>query len=361
MAVEGADPDQLRAAATQFNKGASALETSAKALHSLIGTTTQWTGPDADRFRSQWSSMSARTITAAVNALRQAADALRRNANEQETASKVNPGDQVAVKVYGSAAAPVGTAGLYRAIHSTDNSHDGIRIQEVVGSDGESRFIVYLNGTAASDDMTVATNVPAAAGRIDQDPDIVKRIDEALAAAGYKPGPDGPEMMLVGYSQGGMDAQNLAAMHKYNVTNLVTYGSPLTQADQPGITTVHLRAVGDNVPNLPAEVGALAEGPAGILSEIALRAGVDGVIGNDLPLDAPLSGPSDAIFLRDPHVAQTDWLVGNHSVEDTYLRIGADFDSAKDTALVAKQEDIARFQGDVVRDWQPVPEKQISN
>ena len=61
MAVEGADVAELRSAATQFSKGASALEASTKALHSLITTTTQWRGPDADSFRSQWSTMSIRS------------------------------------------------------------------------------------------------------------------------------------------------------------------------------------------------------------------------------------------------------------------------------------------------------------
>ena len=153
-----------------------------------------------------------------------------------------------------------------------------------MGADGVTRFIVYLVGTGGGQDMTLLGNGPAAAGYVD--PDIVNRINGALKAAGYQPGPNGPRMMLVGYSQGGMDAQNIAASHMYNVQNLVTYGSPLTQADQTGITTVHLRADGDNVPYIPENL-----------------VGLDGSgLGNQIPLDSPLSGPSHSIYTADPHV-----------------------------------------------------------
>ena len=338
MTVEGADVAQLRSAATQFSKGASALETSAKALHSLIGSATQWRGPDADRFRSQWSSKSTRTINAAVDALRQAADTLQRNADEQDKASAVQGADTVAASVYSGSAAPTGAKGLYQEILSTAKENgSGVRVQEVVGADGVTRFIVYLDGTLGGKDMPLLGNGPAAAGHVDQD--ISNRINAALTAAGYTPGPNGPEMMLVGYSQGGMDAQNIAASHMYNVQNLVTYGSPLTQADQPGIATVHLRADGDNVPNLPQEL-----------------MGLDGSgFGNQIPLDSPLSGPSHSIYTADPHVntGPLSLIIGNHGNQNTYTTVGSDFDHSTDPSLVAKQADIARFQGHVVNNSAP--------
>jgi hypothetical protein len=76
MTLNGADVAELRTAATHFTTSASALETSAKALHSLIGGGTKWRGPDAERFRSEWANVSARTIAAAVASLRGAADEL---------------------------------------------------------------------------------------------------------------------------------------------------------------------------------------------------------------------------------------------------------------------------------------------
>jgi hypothetical protein len=347
MTVEGADVAQLRSAAAQFSKGASALETSAKALHSLIGSATQWQGPDADRFRSQWSGQSTRTITAAVEALRQAADTLRRNADEQDKASAVNTSDTAAGRMYDVGQAPKGTEDLFKEILATQNGkRDGVRVQQVVGSDGTTRFIVYLDGTFGGQDMTLLGNGPAAKGYVD--PDIYKRINDALAAAGYQPGPNGPEMMLVGYSQGGMDAQTIAATGRYHVTNLVTYGSPLTQADQSGITTLHLRAVGDNVPGMPSEL---------------LGGGGNG-LGNQIPLDNPGSGPSHSIYTYDPKVSPLHQIslsnpvsladaafLGNHADRSTYTEVGSHFDNSSDP----RKASIAAFQGDVVQDWKPTP------
>jgi pimeloyl-ACP methyl ester carboxylesterase len=54
--------------------------------------------------------------------------------------------------------------------------------------------------------------------------------------------------MLVGLSQGGMDAQNLASAGENNVSTLMTYGTPIIRADDPTIATAHIRAEGDPVP-----------------------------------------------------------------------------------------------------------------
>lgn len=87
MAIIGADVEQLRSAATRLQNGANALEESSKFLSGLINNASTWRGADAERFRSQWTSVSLPGITRAADALRQGAEELRRNANEQETAS----------------------------------------------------------------------------------------------------------------------------------------------------------------------------------------------------------------------------------------------------------------------------------
>lgn len=74
------------------------------------------------------------------------------------------------------------------------------------------------------------------------------RDEEAIREALLKT-PDGlkTEVALVGFSQGGMEAQLIADSGKFNVQNMVTYGSPLIIKDNPDIYTTHIEAKADHV------------------------------------------------------------------------------------------------------------------
>lgn len=340
MAVQGADAGQLRATATQLDKGASALESSAKTLHSLIGTTTQWRGPDADRFRSQWSSSSARIIATAVDALRQAADTLRRNANEQEEASKATGGGIPAQGSPGDPAA-ISAASLFSRVAHDDSTKDGFHTETVVGPDGRTRLIVYFEGSLQADRLTVQRNGLLVGGWVD--PYLTTKLDSALSGL-----PEGKktEMMFVGFSQGGMDAQNLASSGHYNVTNLVTYGSPLIQPDSAKIQTVHLQATGDNVPGmgpLGAVVNAMQSPPV---------IGIGQAISDLTNFNARTSALSDRIFQSDPSIAPTNIVIGgidtgisplgNHG-DAAYQRVAADFDRSQDPRFTQVKKSMEKF------------------
>ncbi|OBB77403.1 CHAP domain-containing protein [Mycobacterium sp. 852014-52144_SCH5372336] len=106
MAISGADVEQLRSAATRLQNGANALQESSRFLSGLINNATIWRGADAERFRSQWTSVSVPGITRAADALRQGAEELRRNANEQETASGGGANGGIGTHVGGPASTP---------------------------------------------------------------------------------------------------------------------------------------------------------------------------------------------------------------------------------------------------------------
>jgi hypothetical protein len=311
MTVEGADVAELRSAATQFSKGASALESSTKALHSLITTTTQWRGPDADRFRSQWSSVSARTIAAAVASLNEAANTLRRNADEQEKASSANSGDTAGADLVGSekspSKAPVGLNGLWNEIHDIPKHSSGYRVQEVIGPDKTRRYIVYIAGTSAADGQHWWDNIPAAAGVPD---------DKQLAALRAMI-PKGADVMLVGYSQGGMDAQNIAMQKNngFNVSQVVTFGSPVrSDLDVPAID---LQADGDPTPG-----------------------DTNGLLASPFVWNSTGSNPNAHIYQADSHVSGSGYDI--HEKAYGYLSQKwdeANFDPAKG---------VAAFQGDVI-------------
>ena len=348
MAVEGADVAELRSAATQFSKGASALESSTKALHSLISTTTQWRGPDADRFRSQWSGESARTITAAVSALNEAANTLRRNADEQDNASAVNAADTAAAAgVYGGSAASTSTAQLFdRICKDNDGDLDGFHIDRVVGPDGKTRLIAYFEGTGQAPRLTVDRNAKLTDGWVD--PYLTSKIDRALSET-----PDGKitDIMLVGFSQGGMDAQNIAASGRYHVTNLVTYGSPVIQHDNAGIDTVHLQAKGDNVPEMGlfgAAVEAMQNPPV---------IGIGQAVGEMTNYVSRTSTPSNWIYEADPCIAATDVsiygvdtgvsVIGNHG-DPAYQAVASDFDGSNDPHFANVKKSMEKFDGTVL-------------
>lgn len=130
-----------------------------------------------------------------------------------------------------------------------------VRIEEVVGADGQTRWIVYLPATTdwspvAGEDVTdLTTNVRGVAGR---ETAVRQMVYEAMAEQGIRPG---EEVMLAGYSQGGITAASLAAdprfTSRYNVTALVTTGSPVSGFDVgPGVEVLSLENEGDLVPDL---------------------------------------------------------------------------------------------------------------
>lgn len=82
----GADPDQLRALARTFDQTASRLDGIGREVSGRLSGTS-WSGPDAERYRSQWHGESMATIRRVVSALQEASTSLKRNAAEQESAS----------------------------------------------------------------------------------------------------------------------------------------------------------------------------------------------------------------------------------------------------------------------------------
>lgn len=88
----GADVEQLRALAARLEQGAQGLDDAARSLGQQVMTATAWQGRDADGFRSEWGGSHRSRITAAAGGLRQAAQAVRRNADEQDGASRAGGG-----------------------------------------------------------------------------------------------------------------------------------------------------------------------------------------------------------------------------------------------------------------------------
>lgn len=87
MVMYGADVDELRGLASQFNSAGQAIDIKALQLNMMLATT-PWKGRDANAFRSEWNSQHRRQLQQVKQALVDAARDLQRNADEQEGASK---------------------------------------------------------------------------------------------------------------------------------------------------------------------------------------------------------------------------------------------------------------------------------
>jgi hypothetical protein len=160
--------------------------------------------------------------------------------------------------------APRSVADLMRHLDQTNALSPGDRpsdagtleVQTLRAADGSLRHVVYLPGTddlgttpfSQDDDVRdLATNLRLVAG----DPTTYAAgIEQAMGEAGIRPR---EPVLLVGHSQGGMEAAGLLAHGSgFHVTDVVTAGSPIAQvAGYPAASHVlSLENRGDVVPLL---------------------------------------------------------------------------------------------------------------
>ena len=129
-----------------------------------------------------------------------------------------------------------------------------IAVDIVKDTTGTYRVIAFIGGTGSSD-SSGSRNVAAYQGTVNDKEKklfldaITNGIDQAK-----KQGTKNPEVMLVGYSQGGMDAQNIAKDNQnLNITTVVTFASPKNKKpDEFGKNTmvIRLEASEDRIPGI---------------------------------------------------------------------------------------------------------------
>lgn len=219
----GADVAQVRVLAASYERAAEELRQTSTTVRKGIQISA-WVGPFAVRFRRTWDSQHSVDLNRAAEALAVQARQLRQEADQQEHASKAVSGS-TGTRSDGSPAAYTGTD--TRSLLRTDpdaGDGNGVRIQKVRSPDGTVRVIVHIKGTVLGGDdygnFGATENVNAAVGKQTDTEEMIRR---ELAAAGV--GKD-DEVLFIGYSQGGLHAQNLARSGDFGNAMVITRGSP---------------------------------------------------------------------------------------------------------------------------------------
>ncbi|QHC66063.1 WXG100 family type VII secretion target [Rathayibacter oskolensis] len=86
MAVWGLDVEQVRQLSSKLNQEATAIQQVLSTLTNQLGNT-QWTGPDAEQFRNDWSGTHTAALNRVINALQEASQKASQNASAQESVS----------------------------------------------------------------------------------------------------------------------------------------------------------------------------------------------------------------------------------------------------------------------------------
>lgn len=347
----GADVTELRQLAKAFQTAANRLEQNRLTVGNQIKISA-WVGPFAASFRLQWESQHSVRIAAAARVLTDNAVRLRKNADEQDQASRVDAGggsgsDHGSGDSSAIVHAPTSTAGYVAAVAGMKQNDDGIRVQRVHGDDGVDRIIVYIDGSGSAHDgrlldgnsLSGMTNGRLSWGNnagaifsLDSATLDGIRADVQQKIQDLGGNPD-DEVMLVGFSQGGMIAQRLADEGTFKTKEVITYGSPeiLNARNFGGANVLRLRHNADLVPYTEfVSLNVVTESVGAIYDRVtrAVR---------------PPQG--DELSFRAGSFIES----GAHNSAD-YGWVASEFDKNSNPRDVAVRERHQRFQGSIIGD-----------
>jgi len=346
MAQMGMDVDAVERVGHQLTQSASAVERIVSTLDKTVsGLQQRWDGPDVERFIRSWPTFR-RSLLAAQAGIAGLGQSAYNNAAEQRTASGVTRGGRVSPAAAESAPATAGDR--WAMIHSV--GQDGVRIQGVRGEDGVTRYVVYLQGTDPSsralwrteDNISEVGGTPTATGAY-----ILKLMHENI--------PEGADVMLVGYSQGGIYAQQLASDTAFHVTDVMTFGSPFLSDDNVsgGANVVRIHDEFDLVPHL--DIGQQATHDAGSVVD-AIGTAWRSIFGDDKGAVAhrvdQLNEGQHLDYQTHSDVVPTPAGLGTHTDIRTYAEGANEFEreaaqTTEGRAVLASQ---ARYTGQIVSD-----------
>lgn len=347
MARVGMEVDQVAAAGKALKDRSAEIDSVVAKLDGIVRTMPSvWDGPDSQQFVNDWWPDHKRMLVSASTRVAGLGQSALNNASEQREASGTgNSGstvDKASVLRLGGDGQVGGTAvqsaaDRYDLTRSTSDESDGVRIQAVLGDDKELRYVVYLNGTVPgrSDDRGIAENMVNLGITTSTYNHIVQKMMSQIQ-------PPDAQVMIVGYSQGGIHAQLLADSGKFTVTDVMTYGSPNCRVvDSPSsYNIVRIQDVDDNIPKLDPDV---------------VRTAWQSILGDDKGavdhLLARNNNPRDLTYDTDTSVAG-EFGIGTHAKLETYREGGGQFEMQAQSTPEGRTmlDSQSRYGGQIVSD-----------
>lgn len=345
----GADPQVLRDLAVKFDDAADQLDGVKGSVQVWVDRGDIWRGLDNQRFITNWNSGGSKAVANVAAQLRRFSKILRVNADEQDrTSTDYNNSsgsglfcseDQATAPTLGAAAKSASE--LFKKLHNQDpNSVDGVRIEKVRGDDNVERFIVYINGTnqGAEGTHTLADAILGQSAVLNKTYQLVR---QAMIEAGID---SSSQVMYVGYSQGGIVGQNLAASGDFGHGLVLAQASPRTSNIPAGYDIIHINRSADEVTNLIAPLSFVNDHSAGISGK---QKGFDYV-----------HTYQDPWYQKQFHVGQ-EFGRGNgfdfwgvHKDMDGQAAAVRDFENADNPDAKKSHQRVAQFLGgDVIEDW----------
>lgn len=142
---------------------------------------------------------------------------------------------------------------LAERVASTNNKNSQIRIERYENGS----FVVYLPGTQSGKSNPFDLTSDARLAANPESSELALAVKRAMTDAGItKESP----VILAGYSLGGLLASEISTDERFNVTGVLTLGSPIGQVAIPSeVSVVSLEHTNDPIPTLTGEINPLTE------------------------------------------------------------------------------------------------------
>ena len=159
-------------------------------------------------------------------------------------------------------------------LNELNNQSRQIRVETYSGKGGKETLLVYLPGTQTLNPLPGHNPFdPTTDAMLATDPknsELLKAITKAVHEAGS----NGKDVILAGYSLGGIAAANIAASGEFNVTGVITIGSPVGGVElQESIPVLSVEHSNDPVPAATGESNPLKANWVTTSRELQLKPG----------------------------------------------------------------------------------------
>lgn len=165
-------------------------------------------------------------------------------------------------------------------IHQTQEAKSEVRVERYVASNGRETFVLYVPGTQSGSGNPFDFTSDAVLATDPQQSELAKAVKSALAEAGVTPESN---LVVAGYSLGGLLSSSIAEDPSFNVTGFVSLGAPIASAQIPAsVPVISIEHSNDPIPTLTGETNPLTENWVTASRQVELSPGEVALNAHDL-------------------------------------------------------------------------------